>query len=422
MQGRRFLLALAAALGALASSGSAGAAEPSIERLSFPDVIKLAKTHNPAVFRAITDIERSEALVRQARASSLPIVQGNGAYTRLDGDRDVAGRIAQGKDSLSLNLLVQVPIVAPSRWGAWRRAEDARDVARANLPATTREVVTAAAKAYLAILFQKRAREAAIVARDVARSHLTFAERRFSGGVGTQIDVVRGAQEVATSEAQLSNATLGLARTQEALGVILGLDHPVDAAGDPSFVSAPTAADLTTRPDVRAQKALLDAAHRATNDNWREYMPLLTAQFQPFYQNPPTLTAPLTGWQAQLVLAIPFYDGGLRYGLADERAAAEHAAKSRYDSALRQARSEIRLAAIAVAQAHEILGHARKVAELARQASELARIGYEGGATSNLELVDADRRARDADLQVVIAEDNLRQAELDALTAAGQVQ
>ena len=32
-----------------------------------------------------------------------------------------------------------------------------------------------------------------------------------------------------------------------------------------------------------------------------------------------TLSQPLTGWQAQLILTIPFYDGGFRYGAAHER-------------------------------------------------------------------------------------------------------
>lgn len=397
------------------------AADPAAERLTFAQVMALAKSRSPAAALTAADVEKADALVKQARATSLPTLTGNATYTRLDGDRVVAGRVAQGVDSLGLNVVVQAPIVAPARWGAWRRAEDVRDATALTLSATTREVSLAAARAYLTVIFQRRAREAALVARDTARAHLVYAERRFTGGVGTQIDVVRGAQEVATAETQLAGVSLGLARAQEGLGIILGLDHAVDAAQDPSFAAAPTLADLTTRPDVRAQKAFFDAAHRATHDNWREYMPVLAAQFQPFYQNPPTLTAPLTGWQAQLVLAIPFYDGGLRYGLADERAAAEHQARTKYEAALRVARSEVRLAAIAVAQAHEVLGHARKVAELAQQASELARIGYEGGATTNLELVDADRRKRDADIQVVIAEDALRQAELDALTSAGKL-
>jgi outer membrane protein TolC len=57
---------------------------------------------------------------------------------------------------------------------------------------------------------------------------------------------------------------------------------------------------------------------------------------------------------------------------------------------------------------------------LAHQALDLANLAYHAGATTNIEVIDAERRARDADSAVVIAEDNVRQARLDLLVAAGQ--
>ena len=59
-------------------------------------------------------------------------------------------------------------------------------------------------------------------------------------------------------------------------------------------------------------------------------------------------------------------------------------------------------------------------AKLAREALDLANRAYRAGATSNIEVIDAERRARDADTAAVIAEDNVRQARLDLLAAAGQ--
>ena len=58
--------------------------------------------------------------------------------------------------------------------------------------------------------------------------------------------------------------------------------------------------------------------------------------------------------------------------------------------------------------------------ELAHQALDLANLAYHAGATTNIEVIDAELRARDADSAVVIAEDNVRQARLDLLVAAGQ--
>ena len=63
---------------------------------------------------------------------------------------------------------------------------------------------------------------------------------------------------------------------------------------------------------------------------------------------------------------------------------------------------------------------ARAAASLAGQALDLATLAYRAGATTNIEVIDAERRARDADTAVAIAEDNARQARLDLLAASGK--
>ena len=45
---------------------------------------------------------------------------------------------------------------------------------------------------------------------------------------------------------------------------------------------------------------------------------------------------------------------------------------------------------------------------------------FEVGATTNIEVIDAQRRSRDADTAVAVAEDAVRQARLDLLTALGR--
>ena len=59
-------------------------------------------------------------------------------------------------------------------------------------------------------------------------------------------------------------------------------------------------------------------------------------------------------------------------------------------------------------------------AEFAAQALKFATLAYEAGASTNIEVVDAERRARDADTAVVVAEDAARQARLDLLAATGR--
>jgi outer membrane protein len=71
-------------------------------------------------------------------------------------------------------------------------------------------------------------------------------------------------------------------------------------------------------------------------------------------------------------------------------------------------------------RADESLVLTRDAATLAREALELAALAYKAGATSNIEVVDAERRAHEAETQVAVAEDSARQARLDLLAACGR--
>jgi outer membrane protein TolC len=59
-------------------------------------------------------------------------------------------------------------------------------------------------------------------------------------------------------------------------------------------------------------------------------------------------------------------------------------------------------------------------ADQARQVVEIVNISFRAGAATNIEVIDAERRARDADTAVAVAEDTLRRARLELLTAAGR--
>jgi outer membrane protein TolC len=73
-----------------------------------------------------------------------------------------------------------------------------------------------------------------------------------------------------------------------------------------------------------------------------------------------------------------------------------------------------------VEQADASLAAAERASDLAAQALQMANIAYEAGASTNLEVIDAKRRARDAATTVVVAEDAARQARLDLLSASGR--
>ena len=223
----------------------------------------------------------------------------------------------------------------------------------------------------------------------------------------------------------MQTQAVALVRSREALGVFLATGGPVDAANEdtpsqmPSFNEAMNAAEKL-RPDVRAREQATRAAERTVRDAWADYMPYLNLIAFPFYQDPPTSTIPRTGWQAELVLTVPFYDGGLRTGQDHQRKAFANEARLAAEAALRQARSDVRVAFEEIQRADIALDQAEQSSAFAKRALELANIAYRAGATTNLEVIDAERQARDAESQSAIAEDAAREARLDLLAASGR--
>jgi outer membrane protein TolC len=396
------------------------------EKISLTEAVTRALARNPTAVVAFEEVKRSQALLAQARSGSLPSLVLGGSLVRLDADRLLssggASRIIAAQNQQSANLTLTVPLVAPRAWATWSEASTSSAVAAANQADVRRSLAASVARAYLTIISLKR--QVDTLARAVAndRSHYDYTHTRFAGGVGTRVDEVRAAQQLAADEATLSTLFTSLARAREALSLLVAEDKPVDtlddivlANGDADFEGA-----LSRRQDVLAARQRAVAAEKARKDSWTDFMPVVSGQVQPFFQHPSSLINPETGWQAMLVLSFPLVEGGLRRGQMRERDAVLAEARAQYDGFLRQTRSDLRVAIEEVRRADEAMRSASTAAELAHQALDLANLAYHAGATTNIEVIDAERRARDADSAVVVAEDNVRQARLDLLVAAGQ--
>ena len=174
------------------------------------------------------------------------------------------------------------------------------------------------------------------------------------------------------------------------------------------------------RSDVVLFRGRLRAAEHVKKDDWADYTPSLSLTLQPFFQDPPTSQLPQWGFQGQLLLSWPIYDGGLRYGLAKERAALVREAKEGLEGGVRQARADVRAADEEVRRTAAALKAARDAAKLAAEGLSLTNLAYRAGASTNIEVIDAERQARDADSAVAQAEDAWRQATLDMLLASGR--
>jgi outer membrane protein TolC len=422
-----------------------------VERRSFSQAVARALARSPQLATARQELERARALVEQTRAAALPVLSGAVTSLHLDADRVSNDRVISPQDQLNATLSLSVPLVSPRGWVQWGQSNDRVEVARAGEQEVRRQVAMAAARTYLALLTQHRLIEAAERGVAAARAHRDFAHQRLVGGSGTLLDESRAGEELYTSRTRAQQGYIQLLRLQEQLGVLLALDHPVDVVETdlrpaPDGASpGPTILDellpprrpatnathalvrderdwatlLASRSDLRLASRRVDTAARVRREGWADFMPSLTGNLQGFYQNPPSLTLPTTGWQLLVALTLPLYDGGLRYGLARERLALELQARLDLEATTRQAKAEVRTSELALDRAEAAEREARAAAGLANETLRLTTLAYRAGAGTNLEVIDAERRARDAETAVAIAEDSVRQAKLEVVVASG---
>ena len=415
----------------LASAGRGRAADteaPALPVVTWQQAIDKALARNPSAAVARQEIARADGLVREARAGWLPVLTGNGSYTRLDSARELNGAVVTPQDQWNGNLQLTVPLIAPTAWMNDVHARDNRAVATVSAADVRRQIAAAVGRAYLTVLLQHRQLEVALRARDTANAHYEYAHTRLSGGLGNSIDDARAEQELRADEAQVGSVRAALVRAQSALAILLSEDKLVDAneevalqgpASGPAAVDDAVAKARADRTDVRALEARVKATQNLNRDQWVYYAPSLAAVAQAFTQTETTL-ARGRGWQAQLVLSVPLYDGGFRYGVRRERRAIEDEARIQFEGAVRQANVEVRAAFEALRHTDQSLGSAQAAAKAADTAAKLADQAYRAGATTNLELIDAERRARDAATQAAFAEDAARQSRLDLLLASGR--
>lgn len=405
-----------------ATVGSVASDAPIMEIVTFDDAVERAIANNRDLQRAASAIASSEALRRKSRAAWLPNVEVFVTEAVRDSEIGFNGSVTQPKDQFALRGSVNVPIYAPAQRAATQQAGDQVDVALDSSFNVRKQVAVSAAQAYLAVIAQRRQLVVDETARDNAKAQLDFAQTRYEGGAGSKLNALRAAETLATDEALVERSKFALRLAQEALGVILAADRPVDASVEPEFDLPPPELDeqLSARTDLRLLTRQSDAADRVLRDSWKDWLPTVDASLVPSYVDPPGAFEEDRSWRAVLTAHFPIYVGGERQANRLFRLAALDAAKIELDQAQIRARSEVRLFRVGVEAATRASAQARLAAESANEVLKITEIAFRAGATTNIELIDSQRRARDSESQAARAEDLLRQAKLELLAALGR--
>ena len=390
-------------------------------RLSFADAVTQAIDRNPTVRAAASAILRADGQLRIARAATRLQVVGAVTTTTLNTGVDFDGVTVNPQNSVTASIAADMPILAAAAWARRSQAQDNRQVAQLSADDIRHQVAAATADAYLTIVGLRRVVDADRRARDVAKAHYDLASELEQRGSGSRLNALRAQSQWSGIETQLEAAMLAVYRAQEALGVLVVANGPVDAGDDPMFEVPPDDARLELfRTDLKLFAAEQQAAEHVLRDSSKDWWPTIDAMFTPQTVYPKPFFVPANSWTFNLRANIPIFDSGTRAGTKIQRQAAVDQARETLAGATEQAGAQARTARVAIVSAERGLVSARAAADQAEQVVTITNISFRAGAATNIEVIDAQRAALDAETQAAVAQDILTRAKFELINALGR--
>jgi outer membrane protein TolC len=389
---------------------------------------------------ALDEVDRSSAQWRSTLASSLPTLTGTGnvTWSLLRGkpcdELGCTQVLVPNAINYTATFTLSHPLVAPRAWHAAGTAKRAIDVAELSAEDVKRSLTLALANAIVSVVTAERISEINRVGLRAALDRLTLARRRVSLGAANALDTVRADQDVSVARSAVVSGDESLRQARETLGLALGSTEPWGVPVDINLNGVEASArnscsgigTLEERADFAAARGSLEIAKRNVVDAWLRQSPTVdvVSTFgltDTTGEYPQTFASGLHQmWSIAAVLTVPFYDGGLRYGLVRENRALVDESTQRLEALRRQANIELTQARRAVDVAEQNQRVAERARDLARETERLSRIAFQAGAGTSLDLIESGRQLREAEIQLALQEFGVVRARLAALIVLSQ--
>jgi len=246
---------------------------------------------------------------------------------------------------------------------------------------------------------------------DLRAAGVRLFEQRFAGGVISEVELDQVRAEYESAAARVPDLEQAIAQQENALSVLAGRNPgpiprgvPLRDLMPPAVPGGLPSALLEQRPDLRKAEQDLVAANARVGAARARFFPTISltgslgtssAALSDLFSGPAGV------WNVAAGAAGPIFDGGLVRSNVRQAEAQRQQLLLTYEKAVQQAFREVDDALVAREKTGErALAQARQLAALGRYA-ELARLRYEGGYTSYLEVLDAERGLFSAELSVV---------------------
>jgi multidrug efflux system outer membrane protein len=386
-------------------------------------LVEQALSVNSDIAQAVARVQQAEGQLREADGALVPTVNAGGNAGRSELGASVPsnpyGRTLTGNDlKLSLSTSFEIDF-----WGKLARATEA---ARAQLLAGTaaRDTVRlTVAGGVTQGWFALRSLDAQIAAtRSTLKSRddgMRLIGLRLSAGTGSRLDLEQAQTLRADAAISLRELQRQRALAQTLLGVLAGnpaltlAEGSLSSAVPPSPPAGLPSDLLARRPDVQRAEALLVSANAQIGVARAAMFPTLTLTGGGGLESgalSTLLKGPAHFWNLGFGLSAPLFDGGRNAARTDQAGARQREAVGAYQGAAATAFKEVADALANVAAARESQADVDQRSTSADKAEQLAKARFDAGYAGYLDLLDAQRTATAARLDLV----RNRQAQLNA--------
>ena len=401
--------------------------------LTLLQAIALGRSQGVNAAIARLEVRTAEARVGQRRADLLPTISANGAVTRQTLNLDefglpIASGVTDPFEIYRLQLRGAQTIFDASLIGRLRSARDSAVASGLDARAAGDLAGATAGLAYLRAVSARETVRAREADSTIAAQLLAQARQLVGAGVSPAIDATRSEVSFGSVRTQLEVARNAADRTQldllRALDLASGTRIELADSLKPGALDLPLAPDSAAafarehRPELAAERARTQAAHRSLGAIRAEYLPSLGLTGQ--YQQTGPHTDELNGsYAVQLQLSVPILDGFRRQNRVKEQRLEVDIQEIRERDLANQVETEARQAVLDVASAQQQVAIARDRLRLAEQELAQAQQRFQAGVAGSVETTNAQGSviaARDA---VIQAQVNFGTARVSAYRALG---
>jgi multidrug efflux system outer membrane protein len=373
-------------------------------------LIDLALVNNRDLRVAILNIEQARAAYQIRRADTLPTVNLAATGSRSPGSNDSivsAYQVGLGVSAFELDLFGRVRSLSDVALAQFLATDEARKSTQISL-------ISSVANTYLSLLADEELLELTRQTLAGREESLRLIQLKFDNGVVSKLDLQQGVSLVETARVVLAQQLRQRAQDANLLVQLVG--QPLPATLPATRTLAQTALGdlpaglpsdlLAARPDIRAAEQQLIGANAnigAARANFFPRISLTASAGSASGELSGLFKGGSFGWTFAPQALLPIFDYGRNQANLASARVGNDIAVANYEKAIQVAFREVSDGLAGQATYAEQLRAQRRVAEAEADRFRLSDLRYKSGASSYLELLDAQRALFDAQRSAISA-------------------